>query len=290
MVISATNFLGTKTLEQQYLNLLREVLRDGEPHADRTGVGTSRVFGRQIRHDLRTGFPLLTTKKMATKNMIRELMWFVSGSTNLKDLHEQVHPWWSPWARVDGDLGPIYGRQLRDARSFDANANQPRHMDQLANVLHQIIHQPDSRRILMTTWNAADVPHMQLPPCHGIAIQFMCHNDNGLSLSMYQRSADIFLGVPVNIASYALLLEMIAQVTGRYARDLVMTFGDLHLYDDHHHAAVTQLRRYRRMLPHITLTQPEGDSPLKRLESYTVDNFALSGYDPHPAIPAPLAV
>lgn len=271
-------------IEEQYLSLLHEVLMYGEDHQDRTGVGTSSVFGRQIRHRMNQGFPLLTTKKMAWKNTVRELKWFISGSTNINDLHPSVHPWWKPWADENGDLGPIYGKQLRYAEGDRCIK------DQLKWLLNEIKNNPNSRRLLVTTWSAAELETMRLPPCHGIAIQFKCHEDGGLSLSMYQRSADIILGVPVNIASYAFLLTMIAEITGRYPRDLILSFGDLHLYNNHHEAAVTQLRRKPRSLPRLATLLPVGNSLIGQLENFDVENFKLYGYDPHPAIKAPLAV
>ena len=281
-------------MESEYLKLLQDVQMFGEPHKDRTGVGTKSLFGEQIRCDLMNGFPLLTTKKMPWKNTFHELMWFLSGSTNISDLPVATQPWWTPWASGTGELGPIYGRQFRDARSFIEvgvrHMTQAVQIDQLQEVLRQIADEPYSRRILMTTWNAADVPYMNLPPCHGVVVQFKCYEDGRLSLSMYQRSADLFIGVPVNIASYALLLHMIASVTGRTPYQLIISFGDVHIYSNHVSQVEEQLSRSARPLPILRVDPPDGKTSLAKLLNFTLDHLQLDGYDPHPAIKAEVAV
>ena len=275
-------------MEQQYLNIMEHILSWSEYRKDRTGVGTHSIFGPQIEFPMHIGFPLLTTKRVAFKNTFRELKWFLSGSTHVSDLHESARHWWTPWADSYGELGPIYGRQWRDQRSF--NRSGALFEDQLSNVLNQIEDNPTSRRILMTTWNAADVPDMQLPPCHGIVTQFYCQGPDYLSLKMYQRSADWFIGVPVNIASYALLLSMVAKVTNKEPMDLILTFGDVHLYSNHKKQAQKQLKREPRDLPKLHLDMPEGDTALERLLNFEEHHLHLEGYDPHPAIKAEVAV
>lgn len=285
-------------IEQQYLSILDKLLSCGDPREERTGVGTLSMFGPQIEFCMSMGFPLLTTKSVPFLNTFRELKWFLSGYTNVNHLHEKVHHWWSPWADEHGILGPIYGRQLRDQRSYewpDPTEGPPTdktwlNADQLATVLNQIEHNPNSRRILMTTWNAADVPRMALPPCHGIVTQFYCQEPNHLSLKMYQRSADWFIGVPVNIASYALLLSMVAKVTNREPMNLILTFGDAHLYLNHKKQAAKQLKRWPLDLPKLRLDMPKGDTALEKLLNFEEHHLHLENYRPHPAIKAEVAV
>jgi len=285
---------------RSYLELLRDVIVRGEKRDDRTRTGTLSLFGRQWCHDMRKGFPLLTTKHVSLRQTFNELMWFLSGSTNANDLPVETQKWWSPWADECGDLGPIYGRQFRSARSWTDNTYgdddeievKPIEVDQLAELLRKLEQESESRRLIMSTWNAADVPEMKLPCCHGLVIQFYVHNDGGLSLKMYQRSADIFIGVPVNIASYALLLMLVAKVTGYTPRELIITFGDLHLYDNHVDQAFTQLERAPRDLPSVEFTEdfPSEGSSLDRLLSVRWNHIRLTGYNPHPKISAPVAV
>ena len=279
---------------QSYLDLLCDVYRNGEPHQDRTGVGTRSVFGRQWRHDMREGFPLLTTKYVSLRQTFNELVWFLSGSTNVNDLPKETQKWWRPWARRDGDLGPIYGRQLRSARSWETTRWGIDHcqVDQLERLINSIEMTPDSRRHIMTTWNAADVCDMALPCCHGLVIQFKVHeHDNGLSLHVYQRSADIFIGVPVNIASYGLLLHMIAHVTGYTPRELIFSYGDIHIYSNHFDQAKLQLSRGTHPLPQLSFKDvPQIDNPLDRLLAIKYEHIVLSGYQHHPAIRAEVAV
>lgn len=273
-----------------YLTLLEEVLRTGEPHDDRTGVGAYSLFGRQMHHDMQTGFPLLTTKLVPLRQTFNELMWFLSGSTNVNDLPEDTRHWWTPWADDDGSLGRIYGGQLRSSRSHDQGWLYE--IDQVRGLLGGIVGDPNGRRHVMSTWCPAEIDKMNLPPCHGLVTQLKCHNDNSLSLSMYQRSADIFIGVPVNIASYALLLELIAKVTGRTARELIITFGDLHLYKNHVDQAKEQLTREPLALPRLSFTDdfPADGSPLENLLAVKWQHVKLSGYKHHPKIAAPVAV
>jgi thymidylate synthase len=278
--------------ELQYLAAMRQIFLSGEPHADRTGVGTLSLFGTQLRHDMRIGFPLLTTKKMPLESIFNELVWFLSGSTNVFDLPENTQKWWTPWADEYGALGPIYGRQLRDARSFDAGGKYT--VDQLRQLVNMLDTQPNSRRLIMSTWNAADVQHMRLPCCHGLVIQFKTHEGDkpGLSLSTYQRSADHPVGVPVNLASYSLLLLMLAWATRREARDVVYSFGDYHIYDNQHDGCFEQLGRELRKIPRvaITLDRDTFDDSFEALMSIRWEHIELTNYDPHPAIKFPVAV
>lgn len=263
---------------RQYKELLELVLREGVRKDDRTGTGTISIFGHQSRYDLSEGFPLLTTKKLHLKSIIHELLWFVHGDTNVKYLQENGVRIWNEWADEDGNLGPIYGAQWR--RWMDARGKEH---DQLAEAIRQIRETPDSRRILVNAWNVGQLDEMKLPPCH-ILYQFYVANGK-LSLQLYQRSADIFLGVPFNIASYALLLMMVAQVTGLEPGTFVHTLGDAHLYLNHIEQAELQLTREPRPLPRMEL-----NSTRKNIEDFIYDDFTLSGYDPHPHIKAEVSV
>jgi len=263
---------------RQYLDLLQDILDHGVQKRDRTGVGTLSVFGRQLRFDLRHGFPLVTTKKIHIKSVIHELLWFLRGDTNVRSLNAVGVTIWDEWAREDGDLGPIYGRQWRHWELPGGG-----HVDQLAEVVEQIRTNPDSRRLLVSAWNVADLPRMALPPCH-VLFQFYVA-EGRLSCQMYQRSADVFLGVPFNIASYSLLTLMVAQVCDLEPGEFIHTFGDVHLYLNHIEQARLQLTRQPRPLPRMILN-PE----IKSLFDFRYEDFRLEGYDPHPAIPAPVAV
>jgi len=263
---------------QNYLDLLHQVLTQGARKTDRTGTGTLSVFGQQLRFDLARGFPLLTTKKLHLKSIIHELLWFLRGETNVAYLKENGVSIWDEWADADGELGPIYGYQWRSWPAPDG-----RHIDQIAQLVEQLRRNPDSRRLLVSAWNVADIDKMALPPCH-VMFQFYVANGK-LSCQLYQRSADIFLGVPFNIASYALLTLMLAQVSGLQPGEFVHTFGDSHLYLNHLEQAQTQLSRTPRPLPQMRLN-PARTS----IETFEYDDFELMNYDPHPAIKAPIAV
>ena len=264
--------------ERQYLDLLSHVLARGAKKTDRTGTGTLSVFGAQMRFDLAGSFPLLTTKKLHLKSIIYELLWFIAGDTNVRWLQERGVTIWDEWADENGELGPVYGYQWRHWRTPDG-----REIDQIRQVLESIGTKPDSRRHIVTAWNPADVDRMALPPCHAL-FQFYVA-DGKLSCQMYQRSADLFLGVPFNIASYALLTLMIAQVTGLQPGDFVLTLGDAHLYLNHLEQAKEQLARTERPLPRMRLNPGVSD-----LFAFRYEDFTLEGYDPHPAIKAPIAV
>ena len=263
---------------QQYLDLLQDILDNGDRKTDRTGTGTLSVFGRQMRYDLSLGFPLLTTKKLHLKSIIHELLWFISGDTNVKYLQDNGVRIWNEWADENGELGPVYGRQWRAWPDGRGGV-----IDQLAEVERQIKENPDSRRLIVSAWNVADVPNMALPPCHAF-FQFYVANGR-LSLQLYQRSADCFLGVPFNIASYALLLLMMAQVTGLQPGEFIHTTGDTHLYLNHLDQARTQLQRSPRPLPRMILNPDR-----KSIFDFRFEDFTLVDYDPHPHIPAPVAV
>ena len=261
-----------------YHDLLRHVLETGTRKSDRTGTGTISVFGAQLRFDLSAGFPLVTTKKVHLKSIIHELLWFLQGDTNVKYLKDNGVSIWDEWARPDGDLGPVYGYQWRSWPAADG-----RHIDQISQVLQQLKTNPDSRRMIVSAWNVADLDQMALMPCHAF-FQFYVA-DGKLSCQLYQRSADMFLGVPFNIASYALLTMMIAQVTGLKPGDFVHTFGDTHIYLNHMDQVKEQLSREPRALPVMKLNPAAND-----LFAFKYADFTLENYDPHPAIKAPVAV
>ena len=261
-----------------YLSLLSHVLSNGAKKGDRTGTGTLSVFGYQMRFDLAAGFPLLTTKKLHLKSILHELLWFLRGETNVRSLQAEGVTIWDEWAASDGELGPIYGYQWRSWPTPDG-----RHIDQIGQVIEQIKQNPDSRRLLVSAWNVGQIEAMKLPPCHAL-FQFYVA-DGKLSCQLYQRSADVFLGVPFNIASYALLTMMVAQVTGLALGDFVHTLGDTHLYLNHTEQARMQLERVPRPAPHMAL-----NSSVKNIDQFKFEDFTLLDYDPHPAIKAPIAV
>ena len=263
---------------KQYLDLLRHIEAEGTVKSDRTGTGTTSVFGYQMRFNLAEGFPLLTTKKVHLKSIIYELLWFIAGDTNIKYLKDHGVSIWDEWADENGELGPVYGHQWRSWPAPDG-----RKIDQLSQVIEMIKKSPDSRRLIVSAWNPAEVDKMALPPCHTL-FQFYVA-DGRLSCQLYQRSADVFLGVPFNIASYALLTMMVAQVCGLKPGDFVHTFGDVHIYSNHHEQVALQLTREPRPLPTMTLN-PER----KNLCDFVYEDFTLTGYDPWPAIKAPVAV
>ncbi len=263
---------------KQYLDLMRHVRDHGIRKEDRTGTGTVSVFGYQMRFDLGEGFPLVTTKKLHLRSILHELLWFLKGDTNIRYLRENNVTIWDEWADENGDLGPVYGQQWRAWSDADG-----RSIDQISQVIEQIKNNPDSRRIIVSAWNVGEIDRMALPPCHAF-FQFYVANGR-LSCQLYQRSADIFLGVPFNIASYALLLMMMAQVTGLEAGDFVHTFGDAHLYLNHLEQTDLQLSRTPHALPTMRINPAIDD-----LFAFTFDDFELQGYDPHPHIKAPVAV
>ena len=263
---------------KQYLDLMRHVRDNGIRKEDRTGTGTVSVFGQQIRFDLAEGFPLVTTKKCHLRSIIHELLWFLKGDTNIAYLHDNNVTIWDEWADENGDLGPVYGSQWRSWPTADG-----RSIDQISQVVDQIRNNPDSRRIIVSAWNVGEIGHMALPPCHAF-FQFYVA-DGRLSCQLYQRSADIVLGVPFNIASYALLLMMMAQVTGLQAGDFVHTFGDAHLYLNHLEQADLQLSREPRPLPVMAINPDVTD-----LFAFRFEDFELQNYDPYPHIKAPVAV
>lgn len=263
---------------KQYHDLLRHVLENGIVKKDRTGTGTKSVFGYQMRFNLEDGFPLLTTKKVHLKSITHELLWFLKGETNLKYLHDNKVTIWDEWADKDGNLGPIYGYQWRSWTSPDGKV-----IDQISNVIRDIKQNPDSRRLIVTAWNPGELEKMALPPCH-ILFQFYVA-DGKLSCQLYQRSADIFLGVPFNIASYSMLVLMIAQVTGLQPGEFIHTFGDAHIYLNHFDQVNLQLSRDFRSLPKMELN-PE----VHNIFDFKYEDFTLVGYDPHPAIKASVAV
>ena len=263
---------------KQYLDLLQHVLDHGILKEDRTGTGTHSVFGYQMRFDLQNGFPLLTTKKLHLKSIIHELLWFLKGDTNVKYLQENGVRIWNEWADENGDLGHIYGYQWRSWPDYDGG-----HIDQIKEAIDTIQNNPDSRRIIVSAWNVADLPQMNLPPCHAF-FQFYVANGK-LSLQLYQRSADIFLGGPFNIASYALLLMMVAQVTGLEAGDFVHTLGDAHIYNNHIEQVREQLSREPRDLPKMKL-----NPDVKSIFDFKYEDFELTDYNPHPHIAGKVAV
>jgi thymidylate synthase len=263
---------------QQYLSLIRRILDEGVAKSDRTGTGTRSVFGHQMRFDLAEGFPVVTTKKMHLKSLIYELLWFLRGETNVSYLKDHGVSIWNEWADAEGELGPVYGYQWR---SWPGNGGES--IDQISDVIEQIHSNSDSRRLIVSAWNPADVPSMALPPCH-LLFQFYVA-DGRLSCQMYQRSADVFLGVPFNIASYALLTMMVAQVTGYKPGEFIHTLGDAHLYDNHLEQAQLQLSRDPRPLPTMRI-----DPTVRSIFDFEFEHFQLENYNPHPHISAPVAV
>lgn len=263
---------------KQYLDLLTHVMDHGTDRTDRTGTGTRSVFGYQNRYDLRQGFPLVTTKKVYTRAVFGELLWFLRGDTNIRWLHDNNITIWDEWADENGDLGPVYGHQWRSWPTPDG-----RHVDQIANVIRSITERPDSRRHIVSAWNVADVDDMALPPCHTM-FQFYV-SEGKLSCQLYQRSADLFLGVPFNIASYALLTHLVAQVSGLQVGDFIHSFGDAHIYANHFDQVAEQLSREPRALPTIRLNPDVTD-----IDAFELSDIELVDYDPWPAIKAPVAV
>lgn len=263
---------------KQYLDLLRRIVDEGTPKSDRTGTGTRSIFGHQMRFDLRDGFPVLTTKKLHLKSIIYELLWFLRGDTNIAFLQEHGVRIWNEWADANGDLGHIYGYQWRSWPAPDGSF-----IDQISQVVNDIRTNPDSRRLIVSAWNVADIPNMNLPPCHAM-FQFYVANGR-LSLQLYQRSADCFLGVPFNIASYALLLMMVAQVTGLEPGEFVHTLGDAHIYNNHLEQVALQLSREPRPLPRMVIN-PE----VKDIFGFSYEDFTLTDYNPHPHIAGKVSV
>ncbi len=261
-----------------YLDLLQHLLEHGTEKSDRTGTGTRSVFGWQLRFDLRAGFPLLTTKKLHLRSIVHELLWFLRGETNIAYLKENKVSIWDEWADADGELGPVYGKQWRDWETADG-----RHIDQMRWVVDEIRRNPDSRRLIVSAWNVGDLPRMALMPCHSL-FQFYVA-DGRLSCQLYQRSADVFLGVPFNIASYALLTHLVAQACDLGVGDFVHTLGDAHLYSNHVEQAREQLQRAPRALPRLRLNPEVHD-----LFAFRYEDIAIEAYEPHPAIRAPVAV
>ena len=263
---------------QQYLDLLKTVMDTGVDRGDRTGTGTRSIFGYQMRFNLEEGFPLLTTKKLHIRSIIHELLWFIQGDTNIRYLQENGVTIWDEWADENGDLGPVYGKQWRRWQGADGQE-----IDQLGDLVEMIKHNPDSRRLMLSAWNPADVPNMALPPCHCL---FQFHVANGrLSCQLYQRSADIFLGVPFNIASYALLTHMLAHVCGLKAGDFVHSLGDAHIYTNHFEQVKTQLERTPTALPQLIMHNPPA-----KLEDFRFEHFEIINYEAAPSIKAPIAV
>jgi thymidylate synthase len=263
---------------KQYLDLCKHVLENGVKKEDRTGTGTISTFGYQMRFDLQEGFPLITTKKLHTKSIIHELLWFLKGDTNIKYLQENGVRIWNEWADENGELGPVYGHQWRSWPAKDGST-----IDQISNVVNQIKNNPDSRRLIVSAWNVADVDNMALPPCHCF-FQFYVA-EGKLSCQLYQRSADVFLGVPFNIASYALLVYMMAQATNLEVGEFVHTFGDLHIYSNHLDQVKEQLKREPRPLPILKI-----NSNVSSIFDFTFDDFSIDGYDPHPHIKGAVSV
>ncbi len=267
---------------QAYLNLMREVLESGVVKGDRTGTGVRSLFGRQMRFDLGAGFPLLTTKRLHTKSIVHELIWFLEGDSNIAYLQQNGVSIWDAWADENGDLGPVYGKQWRSWEGANGET-----FDQIAWLVAEISRNPDSRRLIVSAWNVPDIERMKLPPCHCL-FQFYVSGEK-LSCQLYQRSADLFLGVPFNIASYALLTHLVARECGLGVGDFVHTFGDVHLYSNHEAQALEQLSRNPRPLPKLRLA-PAAPSPRGALFDLRAEDIAFDGYDPWPAIKAPVAV
>ena len=263
---------------QQYLDLLQHILDNGTDKSDRTGTGTRSVFGYQMRFDLADGFPCVTTKKLHWRSIVHELLWFLSGSTNVRYLQENGVKIWDEWADENGELGPVYGSQWRAWKCADGKT-----IDQISEVVDNIKNNPDSRRLIVSAWNVGEVPNMKLPPCHSL-FQFYVA-DGRLSCQLYQRSADVFLGVPFNIASYALLVQMVAQVCDLKVGEFVHSLGDAHIYSNHFEQAQRQLARDPRPLPAVKL-----NTSIKSIFDFTFDDIELLRYDPHPGIKAPIAV
>ena len=263
---------------QQYLDLLQHILDNGTDKSDRTGTGTRSVFGYQMRFDLADGFPCVTTKKLHWRSIVHELLWFLSGSTNVHYLQENGVKIWDDWADENGELGPVYGSQWRSWKCSDGKT-----IDQISEVIDNIRNNPDSRRLIVSAWNVGEVPNMKLPPCHAF-FQFYVA-DGRLSCQLYQRSADVFLGVPFNIASYALLVQMVAQVCNLQVGEFVHSLGDAHIYSNHFEQARRQLARAPRPLPEVKL-----NTSIKSIFDFTYDDIELLKYDPHPGIKAPIAV
>lgn len=263
---------------QQYKELMQRILDEGVKKEDRTGTGTFSVFGHQMRFNMADGFPMLTTKKLHLKSIVHELLWFIAGDTNVKYLQDNGVRIWNEWADADGDLGHIYGYQWRSWPDYKGG-----HIDQLSEVIETIKNNPDSRRMIVSSWNVADLPNMNLPPCHAF-FQFYVA-DGKLSLQLYQRSADVFLGVPFNIASYALLLMMVAQVTGLKCGDFVHTLGDSHIYSNHIEQVKLQLTREPFKLPQIKI-----NPDVKSIFDFTFDDFSLEGYEAHPHIKGEVSI
>lgn len=263
---------------QNYLDLLQHILENGTDKSDRTGTGTRSVFGYQLRYDLQKGFPLVTTKKVHLKSIIYELLWFLKGDTNIKYLTEHGVSIWNEWADENGDLGPVYGAQWRSWKGADGKV-----IDQISELISQIKTNPDSRRLMVSAWNVAEIPEMALAPCHAM-FQFYVANGK-LSLQLYQRSADVFLGVPFNIASYALLLMMVAQVSELEVGEYIHTFGDVHIYNNHFEQVKTQLSRTPGTLPEMKI-----NPAIKNIFDFTFEDFALENYHPQPGIKAPVAI
>lgn len=263
---------------KQYLDLLNKIMTEGVVKGDRTGTGTKSIFGYQMRFNLSEGFPLLTTKKLHLKSIIHELLWFLAGDTNIKYLNDNKVTIWDEWADENGDLGHVYGYQWRSWPTPDGS-----HIDQISQLVEQIKNNPNSRRLIVSAWNVADIDNMALPPCHAL-FQFYVA-DGRLSCQLYQRSADVFLGVPFNIASYALLTMMIAQVTGLQPGEFVHTLGDTHIYLNHFEQVLTQLERTPRALPRMKI-----NPDVKSIFDFRYEDFTLEEYDPYPTIKAPIAV
>lgn len=268
---------------QQYLDLLKDVLKNGEKHIDRTGTGTLSVFGRQLRFDMRDGFPLVTTKKMFTKGLLAEMLWFISGHTNISDLTEQDVHIWDAWADEHGELGPVYGEQWRNRKSYDGNGRL-HIIDQLQNAIDDIMTHPESRRIIVDAWNPEQLQFMALPPCH-MFYQFYVHNDNMLDMQLYIRSNDLFLGAPFNIAQYAALLHMVAKLTGKQPGTLVYTIDDAHIYLNHVEQVKVQIEREPYGLPTL---QIKGEQ--KSINDFTLQDFKIQNYHCWPALKGAVSV